>query len=141
MIATSLSPIADIFPEAGQIPEEFRLKQAIHQREYLVDGQMRQWDGTTHEVLSPIYVRENGELKRQVIGSYPLTTAAEAMEALDAAVRAYDNGRGQWPTMPIADRIHCMEKFHRQNAREEGRSGQPAHVGDRQVAGRRQQGV
>jgi acyl-CoA reductase-like NAD-dependent aldehyde dehydrogenase len=111
MIATSLSPIADIFPEAGQIPEAFRLRQAIHQREYLVDGQMRQWDGATHEVLSPIYVRENGELKRQVIGSYPLTTAAEAMEALDAAVRAYDNGRGQWPTMPIADRIHCMENF------------------------------
>ncbi|MBD0258034.1 MAG: aldehyde dehydrogenase family protein, partial [Cytophagales bacterium] len=111
MIATSLSPIADIFPEAGQIPEEFRLKQAIHQREYLVDGQMRQWDGATHEVLSPIYVREDGELKRQVIGSYPLTTAAEAMEALDAAVRAYDNGRGQWPTMPIADRIGCMENF------------------------------
>ncbi len=111
MIATSLSPIADIFPEAGQIPEEFRLKQAIHQREYLVNGQMRQWDGATHEVLSPIYVREDGELKRQTIGSYPLTTAAEAMEALDAAVRAYDNGRGQWPTMPIADRIHCMENF------------------------------
>ncbi len=111
MIATSLSPIADIFPEAGQIPEEFRLKQAIHQREYLVDGQMRQWDGTTHEVLSPIFVRENGELKRQTIGSYPLTTSAEATEALDAAVRAYDNGRGEWPTMPIADRIGCMENF------------------------------
>jgi acyl-CoA reductase-like NAD-dependent aldehyde dehydrogenase len=111
MIATSLSPIADIFPEAGQIPEEFRPRQPIHQREYLVDGQMRQWDGATHEVLSPIYVREDGELKRQVIGSYPLTTAAEAMEALDAAVRAYDNGRGEWPTMPIAERIHCMENF------------------------------
>jgi len=111
MIATSLSPIADIFPEAGRIPEEFRLKQAIHQREYLVDGQMRQWDGATHEVLSPIYVRENGELKRQAIGSYPLTTSAEAMQALDAAVRAYDNGRGEWPTMPIADRIGCMENF------------------------------
>ncbi len=111
MIASTDSPVADIFPEAGQIPEEFRLKQPVHQREYLVNGHMRPWDGTTHQVLSPVYVRENGELKRKEIGSYPLTTSGEAMEALDAAVKAYDNGRGEWPTMSIADRIRCMENF------------------------------
>src|SRR5690606_26650449 len=33
------------------------------------------------------------------------------MEALEAAVKAYDNGRGEWPTMSVADRIACVERF------------------------------
>ena len=33
------------------------------------------------------------------------------MEALDAAVTAYNNGRGEWPTMSVADRITHVEKF------------------------------
>jgi acyl-CoA reductase-like NAD-dependent aldehyde dehydrogenase len=35
------------------------------------------------------------------------------MAALDAAVAAYDNGRGEWPTMGVADRIACIENFTR----------------------------
>src|SRR5690606_5074686 len=31
--------------------------------------------------------------------------------ALEAAVKAYDNGRGAWPTMSVADRIKCVEDF------------------------------
>ena len=49
---------------------------------------------------------------RQVrIGSYPLLQEAQAMEALDAACRAYDNGRGLWPTMPVEQRMHHLETF------------------------------
>lgn len=33
------------------------------------------------------------------------------MAALDAAVHAFDNGRGEWPTMSVADRIICVENF------------------------------
>jgi acyl-CoA reductase-like NAD-dependent aldehyde dehydrogenase len=50
-------------------------------------------------------------LKRKVIGTYPLCSEKEASEALDAAVAAYDNGRGEWPTMSVANRIHCVEQF------------------------------
>ena len=32
-------------------------------------------------------------------------------EALDAAVRAYSNGRGEWPMMKVAERIVCMQNF------------------------------
>jgi glyceraldehyde-3-phosphate dehydrogenase (NADP+) len=46
-----------------------------------------------------------------VIGSYPLCTQNEANEALDAAVAAYNNGRGEWPTMSVAERIACVERF------------------------------
>jgi glyceraldehyde-3-phosphate dehydrogenase (NADP+) len=35
----------------------------------------------------------------------------EAQEATNAAVNAYDRGQGLWPTMKVADRIHCMVKF------------------------------
>jgi glyceraldehyde-3-phosphate dehydrogenase (NADP+) len=36
---------------------------------------------------------------------------AEADEVVEAAVNAYDNGQGIWPTMKVTDRIKCMENF------------------------------
>ncbi|WP_128546736.1 NADP-dependent glyceraldehyde-3-phosphate dehydrogenase [Larkinella soli] len=104
--------LENLFPAEDQIPEEYRIEE-LHQREYLIDGRMRQWDGPTQEVVSPVYVRQaDGSLVRKVIGSYPLPGNDDAgLEALDAAVRAFDNGRGEWPTMSVADRIACMERF------------------------------
>ncbi len=103
--------LTGIFPEEGQIPEAFQLQQPLHQREYLVNGEMRSWNGTTSEVYSPICIRTTNGIQRKLIGSYPIATEKEAMEALDAAVKAYDNGRGEWPAMSVAERITCMEKF------------------------------
>jgi glyceraldehyde-3-phosphate dehydrogenase (NADP+) len=40
-----------------------------------------------------------------------LLTSKEALEALDAAVQAYDLGHGLWPTMSVTDRIEHVEKF------------------------------
>ena len=39
---------------------------------------------------------------------------ARSDAVLEAAVAAYDNGRGQWPTMTVAERIACMQDFMRQ---------------------------
>lgn len=100
-----------IFVEENQIPEEFKLPEELHQREYLSNGEMRTWNGEVHEVLSPICIRTDKGLHRKVIGTYPLCSEKEAKEALDAAVAAYDNGRGEWPTMSVADRIKCVEQF------------------------------
>ncbi|MNL66350.1 succinic semialdehyde dehydrogenase [compost metagenome] len=72
---------------------------------------MKTWDGPFHEVYSPIAVQTANGLERKLIGSYPLCTATEASEALDAAVAAYNSGRGEWPTMGVAERIHCVEQF------------------------------
>ncbi len=102
--------ITAIFPEDSQIPESYRIE-PVHQKEYLVNGQMRQWTGATQDVFSPVFVKEKGEFVSKHIGSYPITGETEAMEALNAAVKAYDNGRGEWPMMSVADRIVCMEKF------------------------------
>jgi acyl-CoA reductase-like NAD-dependent aldehyde dehydrogenase len=100
-----------IFVDERDIPEEFRLTAEVHQREYLSNGKMHSWNGEVHEVLSPICIKTPTGLKRKVIGTYPLCNEAEASEALKAAVNAYNNGRGEWPTMSVADRITCVEKF------------------------------
>jgi len=103
--------LAACFPVADQIPADFQF-QPLHQREYLINGQMRSWSGPTVDVPSPVMMRQpDGSLKRPVIGSYPVTTDTEALEALDAAVAAYDNGRGEWPAMSVADRIWCVQNF------------------------------
>lgn len=63
------------------------------------------------EVSSPVCVRTAQGLQRKVIGAFPVCGTKEAMEALDSAMAAYDSGRGEWPTMSVADRIQRVEQF------------------------------
>lgn len=93
------------------IPEQFRLNQPLHQRTYLVDGQLKTWKGGSSEVYSTI--SEKQPYQPTLLGSIPDMGEAEAMEALDAALGAYDQGKGVWPTMKVRDRIACMEEFVR----------------------------
>ncbi len=104
--------LTSLFPaDNNQIPAEYRIE-PIHQREYLLNGEMRSWDGPTADVYSPICLPDaDGTLQRQLVGSFPVTGPEQALEALDAAVAAYDNGRGEWPQMSTAGRIGCMETF------------------------------
>lgn len=99
-----------IFTEESQIPEQYQIEE-IHQKEYLLNGKIVQWDGPVADVLSPVYVKTADGLKRKLVGTIPHTTPKEAMEALDAAVAAYNNGQGEWPTMSVENRIKCMQKF------------------------------
>jgi len=103
--------LTSIFIEEDKIPAQHRLSAQLHQREYLSNGEMVPWEGEVHTVLSPVCIPTATGLVRKVIGTYPLCTERESFEALDAAVAAYDNGRGTWPTMSVAGRIECVEKF------------------------------
>lgn len=105
------SNLQNLFPASGQIPKEYDLTHPIEQKEYLVNGEMRQWKGKTQDVWSPIYVKTDKGFEQKRIGSYPITDAADAMEVLYAGVKAYSNGRGEWPSMTVAQRIECVEKF------------------------------
>ena len=49
--------LQNLFPVSGQIPKEYDLTQPIEQKEYLVNGEMRQWKGKTQDVWSPIYIK------------------------------------------------------------------------------------
>ncbi|NER13906.1 aldehyde dehydrogenase family protein [Leptobacterium flavescens] len=95
-----------------EIPEEFQIKEPIVQDTYLINGELRKWKGTMTEVYSSIHTEnDKGEYGPTLLGSIPYMSEPEALEALDAACEAYDKGQGLWPTMKIADRVACMEKF------------------------------
>lgn len=102
----------NLFTEEAQIPEKFKIDE-IHQKEYLSNGEMKKWNGDVHEVFSPVYIKNGEELKPKLIGSYPVCTEKEAQESLSAAVEAYDDGRGEWPTMSVSERIEHVEHFTR----------------------------
>ncbi len=95
--------------ETATIPEKYLIKEQIHQRTYLVNGELIPWNGNVTEVFSTI--SSGDSYKHTVLGSIPDLGEAEAMEALEGALNAYDQGKGIWPTMKVRDRIECMEKF------------------------------
>ncbi|WP_343534792.1 NADP-dependent glyceraldehyde-3-phosphate dehydrogenase [Pedobacter sp.] len=105
--------LENLFPAEADVPAEYALEGPLDQRSYLSNGDMLTWSGDVHTVLSPICIKTAKGLERKLIGTYPLCGEKEAQIALDAAVHAYNNGRGEWPTMSVAQRIECVEKFTR----------------------------
>jgi glyceraldehyde-3-phosphate dehydrogenase (NADP+) len=101
----------NVFPLESNIPEQIRISNSIEQREYLINGELKFWNGNLNPVASPVCVKTGQDLKQQIIGSTPLLTTKESLEALDAAVLAYDLGQGKWPTMSVTERIEHVEKF------------------------------
>jgi glyceraldehyde-3-phosphate dehydrogenase (NADP+) len=108
---SSVKNLETLFPTEAQIPAEYNLTEPIEQREYLVNGEMRQWAGKTQDVWSPIYVQTASGLEQKRIGSYPITNPEDAMEILESAGKAFDHGRGEWPSMSVSHRIECVEHF------------------------------
>ncbi len=106
-------PLADLFPEAAAIPADFAAALPCDSREYLIGGELRVWNGLIQEVYSPVLLRQGDQLRSQRIGSCPVLDGETGMQALDAACRAFDNGRGAWPTMSVAGRIKAVEDFAR----------------------------
>jgi glyceraldehyde-3-phosphate dehydrogenase (NADP+) len=106
--------LKQLFPREEDIPADYRLLAPIHQRSTLIDGVLEPWSGEVRTVRSAICVREDGALRQVEIGSVPQGSRGESETALAAAVAAYDDGRGEWPTMTVAQRLACMEQFTRQ---------------------------
>ncbi len=102
-----------LFPKQNDIPEKFRFTNPVEQREYLINGEIVKWDGPVKDVFSPVFINENGELKRVRLGSHPVLDRNAAAKALDAALASYNNGRGEWATMSIKKRIDHMVNFTR----------------------------
>lgn len=102
--------LSRLFPDESEVPAEFKVP-LTEQREYLIDGELRDWKGENKEIYSPIRLRSGDGLVAQKLGSVPDMGEKEALEALEAAARAYDNGRGKWPTMSVGDRISHVQAF------------------------------
>jgi glyceraldehyde-3-phosphate dehydrogenase (NADP+) len=91
------------------IPPEFEITKPYFQNTYLVNGELKKWLGETTDVFSTISSTPN--YAPTLLGSIPCMGEAEANEVAEAAVAAYNNGQGLWPTMKVVDRIKCMENF------------------------------
>ena len=89
------------------IPNEFKVDK-IDFSKYLVDGELKNWDGPRSDVFSSI-MNENNE--PTLLGSIPDMSSESALEALESAKKAFGRGQGKWPTMKVYDRLKCMKRF------------------------------
>jgi len=107
--------IESLFPSANDIPPDVDFAPGGGTYDggtlYLVDGEIREWKGRTQDVLSPVCVRTEAGLARRKIGAEARLSTEEALLALDAAVRAWDRGRGEWPTMRVRERAERLSAF------------------------------
>jgi glyceraldehyde-3-phosphate dehydrogenase (NADP+) len=103
--------LSSIFPVESAIPKLYQLGSRIDQREYLINGGLKIWQGDLAPVASPVCVATEKGFEQKIIGSTPLLTKEEALVALDAAVKAYDRGHGKWPSFTVGERIEHVEKF------------------------------
>ena len=108
---TQQYPVKSVFPTVDTIPESFRLQMPVNQCKYLINGELRYWEGEVETVLSPVHIRTTEGLEPAVVGHFPLLDEQESLAALNAAVAAYDRGCGPWPTMSVAQRIEHMRDF------------------------------
>ena len=94
-----------------KIPSQYQLT-PYYFDEYLIDGDLRKWHGKTSKVFSSIQSKNNkDEIIPTFLGSVPDIDSETALEAASAAQKAYDRGKGVWPTMKVSQRIKCLETF------------------------------
>lgn len=103
--------VESLFPTKSQIPDAVRLLAPVNQREYLINGELRSWEGDVEEVISPVHLHTNEGLVPATVGYFPLLSQQESLAALDAAVNAYNGGRGEWPTLSVGQRIEHVQDF------------------------------
>jgi len=103
--------LARLFPQEQDIPERFRMNTCLDQNRVLVNGEIAPWKGRVGDVFSPIYLRKENAWTKKRIGSHPVMTRKEALQALDAARRAFSPGNGKWPSLPLSLRVGCAERF------------------------------
>lgn len=105
-----MKKIEELFPKFNEIPNNHKLEFPIIQKEYLIDGEILQWNGEMKKVYSPIYIKERDNFNNY-IGEIPNMREKESQLAFDAAFRSYNQGNGVWAKMKNDDRIECLLKF------------------------------
>ena len=89
-----------------------RIVEKTHSKAYLVNGEIKKWEGPTSNVYSSIQTFDiDGKKTPTLLGSIPDMDGDVAIEALESADNAFKRGQGNWPTMKVRDRIKCMKLF------------------------------
>ena len=95
----------------NEIPEVHR-PNVTNFNQYLIDGELKTWKGNMADVYSTIRTEnEIGEMVPTLLGSVPDMETEPALQALESAKKAFDRGKGQWPTMRVRERLNCLERF------------------------------
>jgi glyceraldehyde-3-phosphate dehydrogenase (NADP+) len=108
--------VADVFPLREKVPADADFAPGFGRYEkgiqYLVDGQVRSWERKTAQALSAICLKDAaGAVAQRPLGPEARLDRQAALGALDAARRAWDHGRGRWPTMRVGDRVEALNAF------------------------------
>ncbi|HEX3012266.1 MAG TPA: NADP-dependent glyceraldehyde-3-phosphate dehydrogenase [Syntrophomonadaceae bacterium] len=93
------------------VPQNAQIDEPIIQNYYLVNGEIKKWEGDMRDVYSPILTIDKDGTGPRFLGKYPMLSETAALETLDAALKAYANGTGYWPTLSVAERIEHMKNF------------------------------
>ncbi len=106
--------LASLFPARDEVPAAVLRPPDDTGLALLVDGALRTWPGPREEIRSAVCVREtDGRLERLALGPGALADAGLALEAVEAASRAWAGGRGEWPRASTGERIACTLDFVR----------------------------
>jgi glyceraldehyde-3-phosphate dehydrogenase (NADP+) len=81
----------------------------VEMTSFLINGEERPWTGPMTRVLSPILLKPAETFTD--IGCFPSLTAKESVECAQAASKAFDLGRGEWPSMSPRQRINVLQTF------------------------------
>ena len=97
--------------KTSHIPEEYQ-PQFTNFNQYLIDGELKTWNGNMADVFSTIRTEnQNGEMAPTLLGSVPDMESESALKALESAKKAFDRGKGQWPTIRVRERLNCLARF------------------------------
>ena len=97
--------------KTSHIPVEYQPK-LTNFNQYLIDGELKTWNGNMADVYSTIRTEnQNGEMAPTLLGSVPDMESESALKALESAKKAFDRGKGQWPTMRVRERLNCLARF------------------------------
>ena len=89
-----------------------RIVEKTNSDTYLLDGEIKKWEGPYSNVYSSIQTFDiDGKKTPTLLGSIPDMDGEVALEALESADNAFKRGQGEWPTMKVKDRIKCMKLF------------------------------
>jgi len=109
-VLTTEKKLTKIFKEKA-IPVNY-LPNVTNYNKFLIDGELKTWSGSMAEVYSAIRTKNNkGELAPTLLGTVPDMESEPALLALESAKKAFDRGKGVWPTMRVRERLICMERF------------------------------
>ncbi len=98
---------SSLYPAMEYIPQQFQLSACRNEARCLIGGKIMTVDAK--EVYSPIQYPKESEPEQYKLGYTPWLDKDQALEGLLAAEKAYAFGVGDWPQMPVMQRIKCVE--------------------------------